>query len=100
MKAKVVKAFPGRPDHEAMTRTIEVGEEIEGELAAVAVREKWAEPIETDEAIGNDADGVVLDKMKVDELKAHATSLGVDLGAAKTKAQIIALIVASTAKAD
>ncbi|MDW9877331.1 hypothetical protein GOA90_08750 [Sinorhizobium meliloti] len=97
MKAKVVKAFPGRPDHEALTRTIEVGEEIEGELAVVAVREKWAEPIDADEA---DADGVALDKMKVDELKAHAASLGVDLGAAKTKAEIIALIVSSSPKAE
>ncbi|MFC3163065.1 hypothetical protein [Ciceribacter thiooxidans] len=44
MKAKVVKAFPGRPDKEAMTRTITVGEIIDGDLAEVAVREKWAKP--------------------------------------------------------
>jgi hypothetical protein len=44
MKAKVVKAFPGRPDNEVMTRTVEVGEIIDGELAAVAMREKWAQP--------------------------------------------------------
>jgi hypothetical protein len=45
MQAKVLKAFPGRPDAEIMTRTIEVGETIDGDLAAVAVREKWAEEI-------------------------------------------------------
>ncbi|MDI6834514.1 MAG: hypothetical protein QMD99_02220 [Rhizobiaceae bacterium] len=44
MKAKVVKAFPGRPDKETMTRTIAVDEIIDGELADVAIREKWAKP--------------------------------------------------------
>ncbi|WP_353641327.1 hypothetical protein [Mesorhizobium sp. WSM2239] len=42
MKAKVTKSFPGRPDREILSRIIEVGEVIEGDLAAVAVREKWA----------------------------------------------------------
>lgn len=92
MKAKVVKAFPGRPDREALTRTIEVGEEIGGELAAVAVREGWAE--EVGETAGNEGDGahVDLEKMKVGELKDHAAALGVDLGDANTKAEIIAAI--------
>lgn len=45
MKAKVKTAFPGRPDREILTRTIEVGEVIEGDLAAVAVREKLASEI-------------------------------------------------------
>ncbi|MDW9818178.1 hypothetical protein [Sinorhizobium meliloti] len=44
MKAKVVKAFPGRPDNEVLTRTIEVGEVLDGDLAVVALREKWAKP--------------------------------------------------------
>lgn len=42
MKAKVTTAFPGRPDNEIRTRTIAEGEIIEGDLAEVAVREKWA----------------------------------------------------------
>lgn len=45
MKANVTKAFPGRPDQEALTRTIAEGEVIFGELAVVAVREGWAEEI-------------------------------------------------------
>ncbi|WP_210265231.1 hypothetical protein [Ensifer canadensis] len=44
MKAIVVKAFPGRPDNEVVTRTIDVDEVIDGDLAAVAIREKWAKP--------------------------------------------------------
>jgi hypothetical protein len=42
MQATVTKAFPGRPDNESKVRTIEVGEVIDGSLAEVAVREKWA----------------------------------------------------------
>lgn len=42
MKAKVVKAFAGRPDGDPLTRQFEAGAIIEGELAEVAVREKWA----------------------------------------------------------
>ena len=42
LQATVVKAFPGRPDNETQVRTIEVGEVIEGELAAVAIKERWA----------------------------------------------------------
>lgn len=45
MKAKVTKAFPGRPDHEAATRTIHQNEVIEGELAEVAVAQKWAKKV-------------------------------------------------------
>lgn len=41
-KAVVVTAFTGRPDNEDRARRIEVGEEIEGELAQVALRERWA----------------------------------------------------------
>lgn len=42
MKAKVTKAFPGRPDDEVMTRTIQENEIIDGDLADVAVANKWA----------------------------------------------------------
>lgn len=45
MKAKVKKAFPGRPDNEIKTREIKVGETIEGELAEVAVSEGWAKEV-------------------------------------------------------
>lgn len=45
MEAKVKKAFPGCPDGQSITRMIEVGEIITGELATVAVREKWATKI-------------------------------------------------------
>ncbi len=52
MKAKVTTAFPGRPDSEVMTRTIAVDEVIDGDLAAVAVKEGWAEEV-ADEAAGD-----------------------------------------------
>lgn len=49
-KAKVTKAFPGRPDDETKVREIEPGEFISGELASVAVREGWAEEVGEDHA--------------------------------------------------
>lgn len=42
MKAKVTHAFKGRPDNEPVSRTVEAGEVIAGDLAAVAVKERWA----------------------------------------------------------
>lgn len=48
MKAKVTKAFDGRPDNEPLARTIGVGEEVEGDLAAVAVRDGNAKEIAED----------------------------------------------------
>ncbi|MEI3850048.1 MULTISPECIES: hypothetical protein [unclassified Ensifer] len=94
MLAKVKVAFPGVPDGLVHPRNFEVGDTVEGDLAAVAVAEGWAEAEEGDD---NGAGGVALDKMKVDELKAHAASLSIDLGEAKTKAEIIAVIVAAAA---
>lgn len=45
MKAKVTKSFAGVDDGTVLPRQINVGEVISGELAAVAVREKWAEEV-------------------------------------------------------
>jgi len=106
MKAKVIKEFPGRPDHEALTRTITVGEIVEGELAAVAVREEWAveEAEDIDAAGSEDADAddgkPDLGKMTVDALTAFATENDIDLGGATKKADIIAAIEAATAGAQ
>ena len=44
-RATVVKSFSGRPDNETNTRLIEVGECIDGDLAEVAIREKWAKEL-------------------------------------------------------
>lgn len=49
MHAKVIVAFQGRIDSEVMPRQIEVGELIHGDLAAVAVREKWAKEVPPNE---------------------------------------------------
>jgi len=104
MKAKVIKEFPGRPDHEALTRTIEVGETVEGDLAAVAVREKWAEEIEEIEALPEDEDNgdpqPDLGKMTVDALTALAIERNIDLGGATKRADIIAAIEAAMADAQ
>lgn len=45
MRAKVIKAFPGVMDGAIHPRQIEVGEIIEGDLARVAIDEKWAKEI-------------------------------------------------------
>lgn len=49
MKAIVTKAFSGRLDNAPLPRMIAVGEEIEGDLADVAVRE----------GLARDSDGAV-----------------------------------------
>lgn len=104
MKAKVVKAFPGRPDNEVMTRIVEVGEVIEGELAAVAVREEWAEEVEEVEALPKAEDNgdpqPDLGKLTVDALTALAVERNIDLGGATKKADIIAAIEAAVADAQ
>lgn len=45
MKAKVKQRFKGVPDGECYTRTFAPGDEVTGDLAAVAVAEGFAEPI-------------------------------------------------------
>lgn len=45
MRAKVTKEFKGRRDNEAVTTTFHEGDEIEGDLARVAVENKWASEI-------------------------------------------------------
>jgi hypothetical protein len=44
-KAVVTKPFPGRADDEFKVRQFQEGEEISGELAAVAVKNGWAKPV-------------------------------------------------------
>lgn len=56
MKAKVKKAFPGRPDNEIKTREIEVGETIAGELATAAVAEGWATEVKPQKPAKTDKD--------------------------------------------
>lgn len=45
MKAKVVKAFSGVADGQHHPKMWQSGEIVEGNLAEVAVKEKWAEPV-------------------------------------------------------
>ncbi len=84
MKAKVLKAFPGRPDNEVMTRTVDVGEIIDGELTVVALREKWAQPyrdpaeIEADKKAAEEAEA---------KAKAEAEKKAAEEAAAKAKAE-------------
>lgn len=40
--AKVIKEFSGAPDGEVYARLFAVGDEVHGDLAAVAIREGWA----------------------------------------------------------
>lgn len=88
MKARVTTEFPGRPDSEALSRTVEVGEIIEGDLAAVAVREGWAEEI----AGSAPAEVNPLDDMTTAQLKAYAEEHKIALGDATKKADIRAAI--------
>lgn len=46
--AKVIKEFMGASDHDPRTRRFMPGDEVTGDLAAVAVREGWAVEPESD----------------------------------------------------
>lgn len=52
-KAYVIVPFNGVPDGEAMPRRFEVGDEVGGALAEVALREKWA----AESPLDHDGDG-------------------------------------------
>lgn len=89
MFAKVTTAFPGKPDNEVLSRAIAIGETISGELAAVAVANKWAEEVPPS---GSTSTKLDLAAMTVDALKALAAQNDIDLGDATKKADIIAAI--------
>lgn len=98
MRAIVKTSFDGRPDDEALSRTIAVGETITGDLAAVAAREGWADeevlaPAKEEQPPSNAQ--AELEAQTVDELKALAKERGVDLGEATRKADIVAALVAA-----
>lgn len=96
MFAKVTKAFQGRPDNEPLSRTIREGEVITGDLADVAVKEKWATEVPPNEKSDEPPKSnlqVELEGKKVDDLVAFAKEKGVDLGEASKKADIIAVLL-------
>jgi hypothetical protein len=90
MKAKVTKEFAGRPDGEALSRAVQVGEVISGDLAAVAVSEKWAEEVGA-ETVADNGDPLA-GLTTVAQLKAYAEEKGIDLGDATKKDDIRAAI--------
>lgn len=97
MHAKVTVEFPGRPDDEVVSRLIQVGEVIRGDLARVAVVNKWAREVPPNTK--SDSDEGESDLMKelkgktVEQLKALAAEKKIDLGAASKKAAILAVPV-------
>ena len=100
LKAIVEKQFAGRRDHQGFTEQIPVGDEIEGDLALVAIAQGWAKEIagsgtESAEDVPDD-----LKDLKKDELIAVAESEVVDISDAKTKPKMIAAIVAKRNSAE
>lgn len=95
MRAKVTKEFTGRPDSEALPRTIAVGETITGDLAKVAVREGWAEAGGRSPS-GQDDGKPALAAMTLAQLKAFAQEHKIDLGGASKKAAVLAAIETAT----
>lgn len=96
MFAKVTTQFSGRPDDAALPRQVLVGEVISGDLAAVAVREKWAEevpPNEKSEVPAKSAMQLELEGKKVEDLVLLAKEKSIDLGDATKKADIIAALL-------
>jgi hypothetical protein len=93
MRAKVTTEFPGRPDAESLPRQILVGEVVTGDLARLAVEQKWAEELAIEDAPKTGA--VDIDGMTVDELKSYAKDHNIDLAGASKKDDIKAAIKAA-----
>lgn len=97
MHAKVTVEFPGKPDDEIVSRQISVGEILTGDLAKVAIDNKWAKEVPPNTKPGVDEEESPLTKelkgRTVDELKAFAVEKKVELGDATKKAAIIAVLV-------
>ena len=56
-RAIVKMPFKGAPDGEIHPRDFAVGDEVEGDLALVAIREKWAKPVPAQKSLlGGDED--------------------------------------------
>lgn len=53
MKATVTTAFPGRRDNSGESETFAVGAIIEGDLARVAIDNKWAEKLGDETEVGS-----------------------------------------------
>lgn len=89
MKCKVVKRYIDRETRE-LHEYGEVVEVTDARFKEISAAGKYLE------ALADDAPGEKpLDKMKVDELKEYAAAQGIDLGDAKTKAEIIEAIKAA-----
>lgn len=96
MAAKVTKEFPGVRDGETQVTVIKVGEIIHGELARVALEQKWAEEVAGEAAAPGIKTEDDLSEYSVDELKTLARKRKVELGSARTKAEIVAAIQAAS----
>lgn len=56
-KATVTKPFAGLPDGDTKVRDFAVGDEVEGDLAEVAIREGWADEVGAEPAKGTKSKG-------------------------------------------
>lgn len=94
MKCKVAKRFIDR-ETKKLREVDEVIEVTDARFKEISAAGKYLKVL-ADDAPGEKP----LDKMKVDELKEYATAQGIDLGDAKTKAEIIEAIKAAETADD
>lgn len=81
---RVIVAFDGVVDGAIHPRHFAVGEEVEGQLAAVALANGWAEQM--------DEKPKSIAAMTLEELKAYAAANSIDLGTATKKDDVRAAI--------
>lgn len=97
MQAKVIKDFDGAPDGALYPKHFAPGATVEGDLAAVAIREGWAEESKPDPSI------VVIPPLWETFLAADAVALARSLGAGddvKTKALAAEFIAAEVGRRE
>jgi hypothetical protein len=95
MKAITTVEFKGVPDNEVQAKTFKVDDPVSGDLAVVAVREKWATEVKENKQHTKEK---AIDDMTTDELIAHAAANKIDLKGATKRADILAAIQAAGKK--
>ena len=100
MKAIVTEAFPGCRDGECITETFSVGAVVEGNLAAVAVANNWAEQVDDDYEPEADDPFEYLKDLTVAELRAKAEELEIDLEPREKKPALIKKITDHLSEAE
>ncbi len=94
MKAITTVEFKGVADGEIHPKTFKVDDPVAGDLAKVAVENKWAREVR--DSVAPTKKEKTVEEMTTDELMTHAAANKIDLKGATKRADIMAAIQAAS----